>query len=213
QLGNVTEWDSMRLDNLKIKTIIDLRTLRESQMAPIRYMKANILQIPVSIGNIDDLNARFSEKRIRKGDAIVYMQDLYLQFLTANSEQYAKALAQFFNKDNYPILFNCSFGKDRSGFLAAMLLATLGVSEEEIMKDYLASNDYIKLDNLAYLADMFNTDGQEAITVLLSANESFLTPVLQKIKKDYGSIDKYLSKELHVTDKNRAQLKEIMLYR
>jgi protein tyrosine/serine phosphatase len=40
---------------------------------------------------------------------------------------------------NHPILMHCSHGKDRTGLAAALVLAALGVNEEAIMLDYVAS--------------------------------------------------------------------------
>lgn len=127
------------------------------------------------------------------------------------SEQFGKALKVFLDKDNYPILVNCSMGKDRAGFLTAMLLTALDVPEETIMKDYMASNNHIDLRSLAYMARNLNTDAQETITVLLGANETWLDLAFHKIKKEYGSTDKYLSKGLHLTEKERDTLKDIIL--
>ncbi len=42
----------------------------------------------------------------------------------------------FCDKNNYPVYFHCSLGRDRTGTLAYLLLAVLGVSEEDIIKDY-----------------------------------------------------------------------------
>ena len=49
------------------------------------------------------------------------------------------------------------------------------------------------------------------ITVLLGANETWLDLAFHKIKKEYGSTDKYLSKGLHLTEKERDTLKDIIL--
>lgn len=212
QPASLGEWDSIRLDNLGIRTIIDLRTDSEIVAAPIRYNKAKIVHIPVSTGRMKEIPGRIREGQMRKGDAIVYMQDQYLQFVTDNSDAFARALEEFQNPDNYPILFNCTFGKDRTGFLAALLLSALDVPEETIMKDYMASNDYIDLSHLAYLARNLDTDAQESITVLLTANESLMDLTFRKIRKDYGSVDKYLSKKLNLTEKKRDRLKDMLLY-
>jgi hypothetical protein len=40
---------------------------------------------------------------------------------------------------NYPVLFHCSAGKDRTGILAALLLDLLGTPREVIYDDYLHS--------------------------------------------------------------------------
>ena len=44
------------------------------------------------------------------------------------------------DEDNYPILFHCSIGTDRTGVIAFLVNALLGVSKEDIYKDYLFSN-------------------------------------------------------------------------
>ncbi len=47
-----------------------------------------------------------------------------------------KELRVFADADNYPILFHCSAGKDRTGTLAALLNALCGVSEADLYLDY-----------------------------------------------------------------------------
>ena len=46
------------------------------------------------------------------------------------------AFRAFADADNYPIYFNCSHGRDRTGTLGFLLLGVLGVSREDIYKDY-----------------------------------------------------------------------------
>lgn len=48
-------------------------------------------------------------------------------------------LSVFLNKDNYPIDFHCMIGRDRTGTLAAILQALLGVSEQDIYFDFVYS--------------------------------------------------------------------------
>jgi len=43
-----------------------------------------------------------------------------------------------------PVLFHCSTGKDRTGVAAALLLMALGVSEADIVADYLFSLDQVR---------------------------------------------------------------------
>ena len=211
ELKALSRNDTIRLDNLKIKTVIDLRGEDEIALAPEKYAGANIISIPIPVKGKEQITRRLEEGRIRKGDGLVYMQDTYISYVTDNSEQFGKALKVFLDKDNYPILVNCSMGKDRAGFLTAMLLTALDVPEETIMKDYMASNNHIDLCSLAYMARNLNTDAQETITVLLGANETWLDLAFHKIKKEYGSTDKYLSKGLHLTEKERDTLKDIIL--
>lgn len=212
QLSSLSEWDSIRLNNLHIKTVIDLRGNDELAVSPLRYSNANIIHIPIPIKNMDNVVARIQEDRMRKGDGLLFMQDTYLQYVTDYSEQFAKALDVFLEEDNYPILINCSMGKDRTGYLTAMLLFALGIPEETIARDYMASNENINIGHLAYMARDLSTNAQETITTLVTVNEGLIDLVLKRIRKDYGSVDKYLSKGLGLTEKKRNALKDILLY-
>ncbi|MBR5298465.1 MAG: tyrosine-protein phosphatase, partial [Parabacteroides sp.] len=144
-------------------------------------------------------------------DGVVYMQDTYLRYMAENSEQFGQALKVFLNKENYPILVNCSMGKDRTGFLMAMLLSALEIPEETILEDYTTSNHYINIKHHAKMAQNLNTDAQETITLLLHANESWLELVFNKIKKEYGSTKKFLSEKLQLSEKEQEQLKDMLL--
>lgn len=44
------------------------------------------------------------------------------------------------NPDNYPTFFHCSIGTDRTGYIAWVINAVLGVSEGYLWRDYLFSN-------------------------------------------------------------------------
>lgn len=211
-ISHLSLLDSLRLSKLGIKTIIDMRNPQEIAQSPINLPHTQIVPVPLAMGSMDDLLPHLQSGRMRKGDAIVYMQDFYLQFITHNKEAFAEAMQVFLEKDNYPILFNCTLGKDGTGFLAAMLLAALSVPEETIMQDYLASNDYIFPNRYAPFARNLNSDAQEAITVLLSANESFINPILINIKKEYGSTENFIESVLHLTEKDQDKLKDILLY-
>jgi protein-tyrosine phosphatase len=149
---------------------------------------------------------------MRKGDAILFLQDMYLQFIKGNSPMFASAMNELLDKENYPVLITCSLGKDRAGFLSALILGSLGVPEETILKDYTTSNDCIEINKIAKLANGLNADAQETFTVIINADETYLDIAIKKILKDYGSMDKYLDKEIGMNEKKRAKLKEIMLY-
>lgn len=212
QLETLSSRDKIRLDNLSIKTILDLREQNEINPSYEGYTHSNVISIPIPIRNRDLVTERISQGRMRKGDALLYMQDTYMRFVSEESEQFAKALDVFLDKNNYPILLNCSIGKDRAGFLTALLLSALDIPEETIKRDYMTSNEYINIGNLAGMARDLSTDSQEAITVLVSAHEACLDLAFQQIRKEYGSTDKYLSKGLHLTEKERDTLKDIILH-
>ena len=53
-----------------------------------------------------------------------------------NKEEFAKAIKVFANPDNYPVIFHCSLGRDRTGTLAMVLGGLLGLDENTLMMEY-----------------------------------------------------------------------------
>ena len=87
----------------------------------------------------------------------------YEEFLN-NPERAKEALLVFANADNYPILYNCYYGADRTGSLAFVLGALQGVSVEDLVKDYeLTTSRYLhrgeSLDIKAFIAEFDKLEG------------------------------------------------------
>lgn len=61
-------------------------------------------------------------------------------YLKINKENIPYVFKELANKDNYPLVFHCSIGTDRTGVIAFLVNGFLGVSEEDLYRDYLFSN-------------------------------------------------------------------------
>ena len=53
-----------------------------------------------------------------------------------NKAEFAKAVKVFADPNNYPIIFHCSLGRDRTGTLAMVLEGLLGLDENTLMMEY-----------------------------------------------------------------------------
>ncbi|CAJ1386999.1 unnamed protein product [Effrenium voratum] len=60
--------------------------------------------------------------------------------LFINSDEVLKAMRALSEEQNYPVLFGCVAGKDRTGLLACLVLSVLEVDKDIIMADYLKTN-------------------------------------------------------------------------
>ena len=54
-------------------------------------------------------------------------------------EAFRFAIAQFANEDNYPMVYHCQIGRDRTGTVTTTILALLGVDEEMLIREYMLS--------------------------------------------------------------------------
>lgn len=74
------------------------------------------------------------------GDSVNYINISAAMYshiiLSENHATFAKEIQTFAKEENYPIYFHCQVGKDRTGTLALLLNALLGVSEADLIADY-----------------------------------------------------------------------------
>ena len=57
-----------------------------------------------------------------------------------NADSLLKVFEALGDENNYPIIFHCNIGTDRTGMIAFLVLGLCGVSERDIYRDYLFSN-------------------------------------------------------------------------
>ncbi|CAK9085999.1 unnamed protein product [Durusdinium trenchii] len=60
--------------------------------------------------------------------------------LFVNADEVLKAMKVLTEEQNYPVVFGCVAGKDRTGLLACLILSALGLDQEAILTDYLKTN-------------------------------------------------------------------------
>mmetsp|Transcript_5962 Transcript_5962/g.17945 ORF Transcript_5962/g.17945 Transcript_5962/m.17945 type:complete len:330 (+) Transcript_5962:130-1119(+) len=94
---------------------------------------------------------------------------------------------------NLPSVTFCSAGKDRTGFIWAMLLTTIGASHEEIASDFSRSNCLLRSDETYYkdLCDKFAEIGLNVDEFMGSPSEVIME-LLYRTEKKYGSVATYL---------------------
>ena len=64
----------------------------------------------------------------------------YQSYLAHRPETVVAAVRHVLDPASHPVLFHCAAGKDRTGVVAALVLAVLGVHDEQIVADYVLSD-------------------------------------------------------------------------
>ena len=98
-----------------------------------------------------------------------------------NYETAAEEARVFANPDNYPIIFHCAAGADRTGSLAFALEALCGVSENDMIIDYELTP---KRSRAGYKTDKYNYDFPAFITALRSFEGENLKDKVYNFFKD-----------------------------
>ena len=95
--------------------------------------------------------------------------------------------------NNYPLVFHCSIGKDRTGCMAYLLEGLLGVEEEYLYKDYLFSN-FAKINASCAVNDI---DSRYGKTLKLVEGNSLSEKIYKYLNETTGiskdTLDKVIS--------------------
>lgn len=210
-IGKYTDRDSTRISDAGIKTIIDLRTEEEVIENPLFFPHMRIVHIPIPAGNRADILQRLKENKVRSRDGFLFLEDVYIKFVTQYTEDFAQILQLFVDESNYPILIQDDLGKDRAGYLLSLVMMLLDIPYETVVKDYMESNKYVNPLFMSNEAKSLSWDAQETMTVMLSVNESFLEVAYYEIDRKYGSFKAFRREGLLFSTKNKEKLKDILL--
>ena len=221
QLGRLTpqDWDS--LGQLGLKTICDLRGRKERERSPTPLpegMQVRLINFDIrnDVRDNPELAGRLAADPSPQG-ARELMLHIYRIFPAA----FAPRLADWFGvfqQQQVPTLVHCAAGKDRTGFMVALLLHALGVHIDDVMQDYLLSAPTDGLNDpripglQALFSDMVGLQlDARTIEPILQVEPAFLHAALSEIERQYGSIDGYLLKEGGVGPAAMADLRHMYL--
>jgi len=209
-ISNLTDADMEELKRRKIYTVIDFRGEGEAAAAPDRLLPgAEYLPLPAGSGNSTDMSS-FTKGHVSGTDLMM----AFYSDVSVFKEKYRP----FFRKlqmlpDTSAVVFHCSAGKDRTGIAAALLLYILEIPMETIMSDYVLSNHYRVNENkkmIDYMVNELNIDHKMA-TEIMDANPFYLETMFNALKRQYGSIDSFLYKELGIDENFNLRLREKFL--
>jgi protein-tyrosine phosphatase len=103
-------------------------------------------------------------------------------------------------------LFHCSAGKDRTGLGAALILTALGVSRDEILADYVATDRFWRRDH-----PLPDEAPQEAKDAILDTHPALLTAALDAAVAPFGSDAGLLEDGLGLTPARLAGFRAVLL--
>ena len=199
------------LKNLRIKTLIDLRTPSEiGRQSPLQK-GFNVVHIPLATGDMEDILQGIREEKIKCDTVYRMVERMNRTLIDKYTKEYRQIFDILLDKTNYPVVIHCSSGKGRTGIVSALVLAALGVNEDIIMEDYRLSNDYFNIPRASKYAYQLPTRSQEAITTLFSAREDFLNAAKDEAERKYGDMDTYLQKGIGLSKDEIKRLRSILL--
>jgi protein-tyrosine phosphatase len=113
-----------------------------------------------------------------------------------------------------PVLYHCSAGKDRTGWMSAILLTLLGVPASTVYQDYLASNADLSAANQAQLTELEQaglvTD-PSLLEPMLGVQADYLTAAFEQANASYGSFYGFVRAGLGISQATIARIQSRLL--
>jgi len=198
EINRLTVTDLDKLAGLKIHYILDFRGPAEVAAGADKIPASAIrISLPAGSEEVGDRSKMFkSMSTATVGDSIM------LPFYS-NIDAFPKRYKPMFealinNADDSSLVYHCTAGKDRTGIATALILYALGVDEQTIMNDYLATNYYRQSDNgrmRKMLMDNYHMK-EAVVDDVLGVKEMYLKATFDAITNKYGSINVFLQKEM-----------------
>src|SRR3954449_4167341 len=200
-LGHLTPGDIEVLRSLGVKSAFDFRGTEERAVAMCGISEIAVHSLPIEPTVVAALRARGANGvPLCSTDALDVMRESYRNYVRQNTGSFRALFAHLLG-DRAPLVIHCTAGKDRTGFACALILHTLGVTEEVISEDYLLTNRFYRRDPSAS-SDL----PDEVRQVLGSVQASFLAAAYEAIDSEYGDLESYLRDGLRVGAAEREQL-------
>lgn len=218
-LQDLNAEDIELLKQLKIKYIFDYRSEEEAKRNPSTNIE-NItnIRIPAMEKVPGSDNAKFAsienmmEELFEKNMAFNMMKESYYH-LPVNNPSYQKLVELVKDPEMLPILNHCTAGKDRTGIGCSIILMILGVSREDIIKEYLKSNEYAKIsiEEFINLKPELKAVPTEKLAHIFGVNEDYINEAYRKIDENYKTIEDYLYGEFNLSIEDLSKLRDIYL--
>ena len=211
RLDSLVPPDMDTLTGLGIRSVYDLRTRSEATTHPdqlppkVDYMLLDVLAETAATSPARSVEAltdpALAEEVFGGGELAEIYAVGYREFITLSSAKaaYRRLFLSLSQPGVLPALIHCTTGKDRTGWAAAALLLFLGVSEEDVVSEYLLSNDQLLPYAQPYF-DRFAAAGgdPDLLRPAFGIKRQYLQGSLNTMRARFGSIDGYFTDGLDI---------------
>ena len=218
-LNTESETDIAYLESLGLDEIIDFRSTEEIKERPDPEIKVcRYIAAPVFDGRkykyIVVTNAAKVRCLFLRGKRIDRLKQNKLD--SYEEMPFSPAFGRIFEAmdKGKRFIFHCTEGKDRTGIAAMLIELVLGRNENEILSEYLLSNELRPNKNREWLKYLGCPRRLiDDIAYCESTHEELMNLAKNAVLKKYTNFDEYLEKEFGVTEARREKWREIYLER
>lgn len=207
KLAGISESDRQKLVDAGLTAILDLRTPGVAKASPDPSVRGATYHL-INLYAVD----KVPKPKLRSvASAKAYMRSIDVGFVAKPAERARVARTlRLIASASGPVLVHCSEGKDRTGWISAILQLAAGATTDQVHREYLASNSYRAAIIAARYRATKARSGVRAAKIeraQLTVDASYLDAGLKELKRRYGSIDGYLTRGLKLDAATIAELR------
>ena len=226
RLSGLAKADAVELRHLPLVRVLDLRTTGEivgepdpqELLEPAAWEHLSVLSTS-ALGITQDES--FTEIVRHFSD---YHEDAQLQSIqfypsilvsSASKRDWRRFFEVLLDTEDGAVLWHCTAGKDRTGLAAFLVETALGVPQDLVVEDYLASNfytepmveEFLRESALSHVAPKL----MEMLHVLFTVSPSYLQVAVAAVLERYGTLDAYFEEALGMDAARIERLRELYL--
>jgi protein-tyrosine phosphatase len=173
-------------DALRVRDVIDLRSsaeVRSEGQGSLAEEAIRFHHVPLFDGEI--------RQEDRDRAELTTLADRYVMLAELARERIGRVITTLASAESGAV-FHCAAGKDRTGVISAILLGVLGVADEVIVADYVATRE-----NLDAIVERLNAlEGYRAMLAALPPDTMHADPetmleFLERLHAAHGSFEDY----------------------
>jgi protein-tyrosine phosphatase len=217
-LNALTDRDLEALRSLGLKLACDLRSSGEREDFPSRWPAEAAPMVMTGAGHevvgAADIRRLLRESAYRSdAQARQYMQTIYRGFHKAYAETLGR-LVEHLVEGQGAVVIHCMAGKDRTGFICALLLLAVGATRQTAADDYMLSDRYFGAERIGSMLRSKQYSVEDANLECINAlcvRPEYFDAMLEQVETDYGSVDGYLERVARLTPARRRLLEQNLL--
>lgn len=210
-LQGLTDDDIVRYEALGIRTMFDLRRDRERDERPNRVPSVALcIMTPADESGVVDPTPTYHDARASGEQRLL---DVYRSMLWYSAPVLGTLIGRLVAPRGTPAGFHCHAGKDRTGFVAAILLEAVGVDREVVLDDYELTARYHRPEHQTDSFERLVAGGMpvEAALGMMGAPRWAMAETLTELDAEFGGVRSYLNEQGGIDDETLRTLHAVLV--
>jgi protein tyrosine/serine phosphatase len=219
--AEATDDDLAVMAALNLAVVVDLRRPNERERDPSRRwdgFAARVIDNDLGMAGEDPWHVFLRGSDLSVASIRDYLVEYYRR--APFKERHLDLFRRYFQAlaaARGPVLIHCAAGKDRTGLLAALTHHVAGVGDDDIVDDYLLTNNE---ERFARRGPKFATiieaatgrrPSDAAMRTAMGVEADYLATAIAEMKVQYGSIDGYLERAVGLNAESREAVRAHIL--